>query len=344
MDFITGTNNYIDFSIFGQKVFVKPKHDIIMARVRIESDSDIIYYEVKTLEKSNDYFFIPHKNIYDFSYLKISVFDKFDKILDSVVYKDLCFYPSFNLYTNQFFVDHYGKLKTKIKITSCLNDKTICDYFGDFSQGSRFWHDPVIKINDMKHVKISVYDLYDNLLFDKVFDTSEINYIFCHIPKNAGTSITSRIKNNMGHNIVDKNKTNLLILAFVRNPYDRFLSCYYYLRSGGSKSDIDMSDSREYVGDYDISNFITDKLLKASLNQQHFRPQSYWIPNGADFIGRYENLQEDFDKMMDLINLPRQTLPVINKSKRENHILTDEQKEIIYQIYKEDFDRFGYSK
>lgn len=341
MNYVAGQNSYIDFAIFGQKIFLRSKHDIIGATIVIEADGEIIYREAKTIEKSINYWIQIYKNIYQSKYFKVIVYDKYGHILDHSYYGEFQFNPAFNLLTNQFSVEHTGKIKCQIKIKNLDTGIILCDYFADFTLGIKFWHEPIQKISQIKQVKISIHDLSGNLLLEKIFDISKINYIFCHIPKNAGTSITKYLEHNMGHEIVDKKITDLKVCCFVREPYDRFLSSFYFLRESFG---LNKDDYHKYVGDSSLSDFIKNKLLFASQNQIHFRPQSYWIPNGADFIGRYENLQQDFDRMMDLVNLPKQILPLTNKSKKDNHILTNQEKEIIYQVYKEDFERFGYSK
>jgi len=73
--------------------------------------------------------------------------------------------------------------------------------------------------------------------------------------------------------------------------------------------------------------------------------QSEYIDIDVDFIGRYENLQDDFDYVCGQLNIVSHKLPHYNKSTEHNDwesYYTDELKEIVYNFFKEDFERFDY--
>jgi hypothetical protein len=74
--------------------------------------------------------------------------------------------------------------------------------------------------------------------------------------------------------------------------------------------------------------------------------QSEFIFDGENrptHILRFEHLQKDLDNMFKLYNVSPVELKKLNIGNYE-YQLTDEEREAVYQFYKEDFERLGYDK
>ena len=170
--------------------------------------------------------------------------------------------------------------------------------------------------------------------------------IFIHIPKNAGTSIeeyfmlrrTQLAIQHGRHDTIKQIKSkypgiydSYKKFAVVRNPYDRMVSWYSFLKGNSSKEVVPFN---EWIKDH-------SKLWHIDDPKYFVGPQYVWI-NETVSILKYENLKEDlnnfFNKEIDL--------PIINKSKRKDYLsyYNEESLDIVYNKHKEDFKRFNYKK
>ena len=193
----------------------------------------------------------------------------------------------------------------------------------------------------------------------KYFDENQC--IFLHVPKNAGQSIRSTLFENLlpGHMKVF---TYQLIFpkrlfesyykfAFVRNPWDRLASAYMFMKGGGAHEK-DRLWSEKTLTEYEsFESFVKNGLQKDEIQDwPHFRPQVDFLKgqNGKlelDFIGRFENLREDFNHIRDHLGLSGDLL-FINKTKTKREpystYYSDELREIAARVYKEDIEAFDY--
>ena len=179
--------------------------------------------------------------------------------------------------------------------------------------------------------------------------------IFVHIPKTAGVSIykifgTKRRQQN--HDTLEKynryqdpRRKNYFKFCFVRNPWDRFLSTYFYLKKGGRGGKGDVRDAKilnqfenfkEFVGNFD--------KIKNDLADRHFYEQFFWMDDRLDYIGKVENLQNDFNFICDKIGIERHKLPHKNPTKHKHYTeyYDDETREIVAKKYAKDIEYFKY--
>ena len=119
------------------------------------------------------------------------------------------------------------------------------------------------------------------------------------------------------------------VFAFVRNPWDRLVSFWFYKKYRAL---------RKITEDVPLRDFL--------LNFRTPHEQYTYIKGfGNDsFIGRFENLQQDFDIVCDRIGIPRQKLPHRNKTDHKHYTkyYDDETRQMVAEKYSKDIDHFGY--
>jgi len=128
--------------------------------------------------------------------------------------------------------------------------------------------------------------------------------------------------------------------TFVRNPYERHISLYNWSRSSGA-----ISSTLSFL------NF-TKKVVNREYKKYPYRyiRQVDWLrkKNGdlcIDFVGKFENISDDFKKVCNLIG---HQIPLKKTNISTQHInlshMSHDVSSLIYNFYAEDFDIFGYEK
>ena len=197
---------------------------------------------------------------------------------------------------------------------------------------------------------------------------------FIHIPKTGGTSLNKLFKrrgiNIINHNIRDKgfrylkeiskNDDDEIRFCYVRNPYDRVVSAFFYLSKGGiNRGDYEDAlkfNILKYQGDFE--SFVKYELYESSpiFEQMHFKEQYKWIcdNNGnilVDEILRFEDFGNEILSFFKKNNLKvpfmwrLRGVPHKNSSKKDNYktYYSEETKNIIAKVYETDFKLFYYS-
>jgi hypothetical protein len=138
---------------------------------------------------------------------------------------------------------------------------------------------------------------------------------------------------------------NYFKFAFVRDPYDRMLSWYFY-RQREQLRDPSHPRHHLYTGDWTFAEFIErfadDELM---LKQVDFiAPHQGGLL--VDYVGRYERLQPDFELVCDRLGLPLVELPRVRASARPEGgtaaLWTGKSRGIVNDYFREDFEFFGY--
>lgn len=188
-------------------------------------------------------------------------------------------------------------------------------------------------------------------------------FVFVKTPKTAGTTLVSMLRRftdvslrnyDMGdhekyYEIIDQNHKfkNYFSFSFVRNPWDLRLSRYFYLKN------IEVPRKKQKGEVYD------DTVLKVDSFKEWCKIGS-WFPSevggqyefmcdrdgnfAVDFIGRYENLHEDYQKICEKLKLPIRNLPKQNSTNHKHYTeyYDDETRNIVANVYQRDIQYFKY--
>lgn len=124
--------------------------------------------------------------------------------------------------------------------------------------------------------------------------------------------------------------------SFVRNPYDRMVSEYYFSVLSETNSKFKNSEFTVW-----LNNVVSKQ------DWCHNIPQSrYLIKNGDILVNdvfKFETLSLDINRLKKILSI-QDDLPHKKNSRRGTYSLNDENKEIIYELFYDDFKNFNYKK
>ena len=185
--------------------------------------------------------------------------------------------------------------------------------------------------------------------------------IFVHIPKCAGVSVSKSLFHNLAgaHQSLKKYRimfsptefSEYFKFAFVRNPWDRLLSAFFFLKNGGLTAN-DKRWSEENLSSYsDFESFVRNGIQRKDIRAfAHFRPQSDFIclkkqQPAVDFVGYFENLHDDFAYVCRKLNLNSRLIESNRSPLKKNYqdYYTGEMRQIVARLYAEDIEMLGYS-
>jgi hypothetical protein len=198
------------------------------------------------------------------------------------------------------------------------------------------------------------------------------DYIFICVAKVASSSINIALNHKVHpepkfHHMSISNLTNFYPeldlskyykFAFVRNPWDRFLSLYndMYHKRGGKNEIMKYSGlinlhKSIFWRTKNFKEFCLEFEKSQWFREPHFKSQFDYLSMdgniGVDFVGRFENLKQDWLKITKELgftencDLVHATKSLVNSGDYRNHY-DHETKKIVEKFYEKDIEEWKY--
>ncbi len=206
----------------------------------------------------------------------------------------------------------------------------------------------------------------------------QYNALYIHIPKTGGTFITNnvlRMGNKAGKekgqgeynffgttgnieythatapeikDIIGDSFNSYYSFAFVRNPFDKLISEYFYLtrQKNAHKGFINISSFKNFINELHEKFHSMDTLPQYQIN--HYTPQYKFILDNNDkimvnYVGRFENFTSDIKNIMKTLNI---NVPIIKLNttnhKHYKHYYDKESIKMVEEMYHKDLEIFNY--
>lgn len=188
-------------------------------------------------------------------------------------------------------------------------------------------------------------------------------YIFVHIPKTGGTSIskllTSDFQATHSHYMLDdyyaenqRAAADYFKFCVIRNPWDRLVSSYHHLHDlppwvgASTQRFVRMAGLTYATFDEFINRLASERWLRM---WPHFRSQWCYVRhgncNGMDHVIRFERFVQDIAQVADRLGITDINVPEenVSKRKRDYHAYyNDDTAAVVGKLYARDISEFGY--
>ena len=185
--------------------------------------------------------------------------------------------------------------------------------------------------------------------------------VFLHIPKTGGTSIRrGYFENNVEgphQGYVPDEWSDLFKFGFVRHPLDRLISAWKMFTEGMDNTVKEWSAERKDISLVDFLAIASDESIpfdgaRDTVEKKirvHTLPMThpFYCLDQADFIGRFERLNEDFAIALSHVGVNAAKLPHWNISKRKpdfsKYFKDANVMDAAVELYRNDFREFDYT-
>jgi hypothetical protein len=168
---------------------------------------------------------------------------------------------------------------------------------------------------------------------------------FVHVPKTGGISFSKSLCiQNLPH--VSRCEAGVESVVVIREPLDRFQSMYRFWKYGSNGCVRAPGQFERYsVGDYiDMICNRSRVLLTSFTREEHYLPQSYWLPEesySSSIVVRYcADMEGPVRSLFSYlgISVPFSTFNRLNVSKGVPVVLSVEEEMWVREYYKVDFE------
>lgn len=210
--------------------------------------------------------------------------------------------------------------------------------------------------------------------------SEKYNFIFFHVPKAAGSSISKALNESLRNDVLANDKNNAFKkflsqkgriwhnhatseevkeylgnelyqsyfkFCFVRNPFDRLVSLYHYTKQKEviiyKKNKLKLPKfSKQIIDAGSFENWIKAGNLGSTQTKFLSDNKGEFL---VDFVGRSENLQADFSYICGVLGIQNTILPQVNVSKHDDFkkYYNEDTKEIVSNWFKKDLELFDYN-
>lgn len=185
--------------------------------------------------------------------------------------------------------------------------------------------------------------------------------IFIHIPKAAGTSVSFSLYGKRNGHLkaayltekMDGLFFSLYSFSVTRNPYERLISAYEFARKGQTKEGA-IANCQLYNDDEfeTFGSFVKNWLIHQDLNNLDpvFQPQHTFVFKDSTCLVselfKLESLGELEKRLSRRLSrrIEFAKRNTTNFGRNRNDYYTDDLRNIVYNLYKADFDLLGYEK
>jgi len=163
------------------------------------------------------------------------------------------------------------------------------------------------------------------------------DFIKCLQFTNHATAL--EVKDKLSYSLFN----NYYKFGFVRNPWDWTVSLYFYILS------YKRHKTHKTVKNFkNFDEFVEWRCSEEYKSQFIYLQKDFFTDEEGniivDYIGKFENLNEDFDYIVQHLGLKNTSLPHKNKTKHKNYreYYNDYTRKLVEEQFKEDIELFNY--